>query len=242
CFTREQKQFWEPGLWMHVLEYISQANNDGLRMKAQVCNRPIGALFSLESSTHAFAFSPTFRAMPGLTHAQRSAEMRKPEVRAKLLAETPSDPNMRLVEWVRDFDHVYPLGDPPNYSPKPEHSVGARARARGLDPLAFVYDALMEKDGRSILYYPITNFQAGNFDELHKIIAHPHSVQGVADGGAHLGVICAASAPTHMLTHWTRDRQDGPRMPIGWAVRELSSATAAGGGLGDRGLVKPGYK
>ena len=49
--------------------------------------------------------------------AQRIAEMRKPEVRAKLMAETPSDPNMRLVEWVRDFDHMYPLGDPPNYSP-----------------------------------------------------------------------------------------------------------------------------
>jgi len=45
-----------------------------------------------------------------------------------------------------------------------------------------------------------------------------------------------------MLTHWTRDRQDGPRMPIGWAVRELSSATAAVVGLDDRGLLKPGYK
>src|SRR5262245_28330251 len=100
-FNLAQNPFWEDGLSLHVLDYINQANNEGLRMKAQVCNRPIGALFSLESSTHAFAFSPTFRAMAGLTHAQRVAEMRKPDVRAKLLSETPSDPNMRLVEWVR---------------------------------------------------------------------------------------------------------------------------------------------
>jgi N-acyl-D-amino-acid deacylase len=241
-FNLAQNPFWENGLSMHVLDYISQANQEGLRMKAQVCNRPIGALFSLESSTHAFAFSPTFRAMAGLTHVQRVAEMRKPDVRARLLAEAPSDPNMRLVEWVRDFDHVYPLGDPPNYSPTPEDSIGARARKRGLDPLGFVYDVLLENDGHSILYFPITNFQFGNFNELHQIITHPHSVQGIADGGAHLGMICDASAPTHLLTHWTRDRKDGERLPLGWAVRELTSATAAVVGLDDRGFVRPGYK
>jgi N-acyl-D-amino-acid deacylase len=241
-FNLAQNPFWETGLSQHVLDYISQANNDGLRMKAQVCNRPIGALFSLESSTHPFAFSPTFKAMAGLTHAQRVAELRKQDVRAKLLAETPSDPNMRLVEWVRDFDHMYPLGDPPNYSPKAEDSIGAAARRRGLDPLSHVYDVLLERDGRNVIYFPITNFQFGNFDELHEIITHPHSVQGIADGGAHLGMICDASAPTHLLTHWTRDRKDGARVPLGWAVRELTSATAEVMGLNDRGLIKPGYK
>ena len=132
-FNLAQNPFWESGLSMHVLDYIAGANKDGLKMTAQVCNRPIGALFSLASSTHPFAFSPTFRAMAGLTHAQRIAEMRKPEVRAKLIAETPSDPNMRIVEWVRDFDHMYPLGDPPNYSPKPaefDRRGGAPAQRR----------------------------------------------------------------------------------------------------------------
>jgi N-acyl-D-aspartate/D-glutamate deacylase len=149
---------------------------------------------------------------------------------------------MRLVEWVRDFDHMYPLGDPPNYSPRPEDSIGARARKAGVTPLEYVYDVLMANDGTAILYFPITNFRAGNFDELSKIITHPHSVQGIADGGAHLGMICDASAPTHLLTHWTRDRKDGPRLPLAWAIREVTSATAAVVGLNDRGLIKPGYK
>jgi N-acyl-D-aspartate/D-glutamate deacylase len=241
-FNLAQNPFWESGLSMHVLDYIASANMDGLKMTAQVCNRPIGALFSLASSTHPFAFSPTFRAMAGLTHAQRIAEMRKGEVRAKLIAETPSDPNMRIVEWVRDFDHMYPLGDPPNYSPGAADSIGAAARRRNAAPLDYVYDVLMENDGTNIIYFPITNFQAGNFDELFKVISHPHSVQGIADGGAHLGMICDASAPTHLLTHWTRDRADGPRVPLAWAIKELTSATAAVVGLNDRGLVKPGYK
>ncbi|MGZ3408854.1 MAG: N-acyl-D-amino-acid deacylase family protein [Xanthobacteraceae bacterium] len=241
-FNLAQNPFWESGLSLHVLDYIAGVNKEGLKMTAQVCNRPIGALFSLASSTHPFAFSPTFKAMAGLTHAQHVAEMRKPDVRAKLLAETPSDPNMRLVDWVRDFDHMYPLGDPPNYSPSAADSIGAAARRHGKAPLEYVYDALMEKGGTNIIYFPITNFQAGNFDELFKIISHPHSVQGIADGGAHLGMICDASAPTHLLTHWTRDRKDGARVPLGWAVRELTSATAAVVGLNDRGLLQPGYK
>ena len=74
------------------------------------------------------------------------------------------------------------------------------------------------------------------------MITHSDSVQGIADGGAHLGMICDASAPTHLLTHWTRDRNDGPRLPIAWAIQQLTSKTAAVVGLNDRGLLKPGYK
>jgi N-acyl-D-amino-acid deacylase len=55
-------------------------------------------------------------------------------------------------------------------------------------------------------------------------------------------MICDASAPTHFLTHWTRDRRDGPRVPLGWAVKELTSATAAVVGLNDRGRLAPSYK
>ena len=241
-FNLAQNPFWEPGLSQHVLDFIAQANNDGLQMKAQVCNRPIGAMFGLECSTHPFVFSPTFRAMSHLPLTGKIAEMHKSEVRARLIAEKPSDPNMRLVEWVRDFDHMYPLGDLPNYSPKPEDSIGARARRLGIPALEHAYDVLLENHGRNVIYFPITNFRLGNFDELFEVITHPHSVQGIADGGAHLGMICDASAPTHMLTHWTRDRKDGPRLSIAWAIQELTSKTAAVVGLGDRGLLRPGYK
>jgi N-acyl-D-amino-acid deacylase len=241
-FNLAQNPFWEDGLSLHVLDYIAQANQDGLTMKAQVCNRPIGALFGLECSTHPFVFSPSYRSIASLPLRERVARLRDRELRVRLLVEIPSDPNVRLVEWVRDFDHLYPLGDPPNYSPRPEDSIGARARAAGRPPLDYVYDYLLERDGKSILYYPITNFGHGNFDELYRIISHPHSVQGIADGGAHLGMICDASAPTHFLTHWTRDRRDGPRVPLGWAVKELTSATAAVVGLNDRGRLAPSYK
>ena len=241
-FNLAQNPFWEPGMWRRILEFVAAANRDGLTMKAQVCNRPIGGNFGLECSTHAFAFSPSFRALEGLSTADKVAAMRSPELRARLLAETPDDPNPRLVAMARDFDRMYRLGDPPNYSPKAGDSIGAAARRRGIPALEYAYDALLEGGGTTLLYYPLTNFQYGNFDEIHDMITHPCTVQGIADGGAHLGMICDASAPTHLLVHWTRDRSDGARLPLSWAVRELTRATAAVVGLDDRGLVAPGYK
>ena len=64
---------------------------------------------------------------------------------------------------------------------------------------------------------------------------------GLGDGGAHYGMICDASFPTYMLTHWVRDRPTG-RLSVAEAVRELTSAPARVAGLADRGRIALGYK
>ena len=49
---------------------------------------------------------------------------------------------------------------------------------------------------------------------------------GVADGGAHVGMICDASRPTFLLTHWARDRTRGQRLPLEPLVRKQTRDTA----------------
>jgi N-acyl-D-amino-acid deacylase len=46
--------------------------------------------------------------------------------------------------------------------------------------------------------------------------------------------------PTFMLTHWTRDRARGAKLPIEWVVRKQTHDTARLYGLGDRGTVEAG--
>jgi N-acyl-D-aspartate/D-glutamate deacylase len=53
-------------------------------------------------------------------------------------------------------------------------------------------------------------------------------------------VICDASLPTFMLTHWTRDRSRGERLPLELVVKKQSHDTARLYGLGDRGTIEPG--
>ena len=55
-------------------------------------------------------------------------------------------------------------------------------------------------------------------------------------------MICDGSFPTSMLTHWTRDRTRGEKLPLEWVVKAQCYDTAAAVGLHDRGLLKPGYK
>src|SRR5690606_18241931 len=77
---------------------------------------------------------------------------------------------------------------------------------------------------------------------LREMLTHPNVVLGLADGGAHCAIICDASIPTTMLTHWTRDRRRGERLPLPFVVKRQTRDTAELYGLLDRGLVAPGYK
>jgi N-acyl-D-aspartate/D-glutamate deacylase len=74
------------------------------------------------------------------------------------------------------------------------------------------------------------------------MIVHPLTVPGLSDGGAHVGMICDGSFPTTMLTHWTRDRVRGPKLPLSDVIRMQTRDTARLLGLNDRGVVKPGYR
>jgi N-acyl-D-aspartate/D-glutamate deacylase len=73
------------------------------------------------------------------------------------------------------------------------------------------------------------------------MLAHPNTVVGLGDGGAHVGTICDASFPTTLLTLWTRDRATG-RLDLPFAVQRHTRDTARTVGLLDRGVIAPGYR
>jgi len=81
-----------------------------------------------------------------------------------------------------------------------------------------------------------------SFDGIRPQLMDPSTVLSLSDGGAHCGVICDASMPTYLLTHWVRDRERGERIPLELAIKRQTSETAALYGLCDRGTLKPGLK
>ena len=230
-----------PDLWRELFEVSAGAVREGARVYPQVAGRPFGLLVGLQT-THAFLDRPAYRAVADLPLEQRVAAMRDPEVRRRIVEDQVErrDPMARLVR--SSFDKMFVLGDPVDYEPGPERSIAALAAARGRSPEEVLYDVLLEDDGRSFLVFPLLNYSEGNADAIREMLLHPQGALGLGDGGAHCGIICDASIPTFMLTHWVRDRSRGPRLPLEYVVQKMTRDTARLYGLSDRGVVRPGFK
>jgi N-acyl-D-aspartate/D-glutamate deacylase len=135
---------------------------------------------------------------------------------------------------------IYVLGDPPVYEPGPERSATGIAAARGMDEWEVLLDLLLEDGGCQLLNSPVLNYTDGNLDAAGEMLQHPTSAFGLGDGGAHAGQTCDASTTTFLLSHWARDREHG-RLSVEDAVHKMTRATATLYGLGDRGVLAPGY-
>ena len=101
-------------------------------------------------------------------------------------------------------------------------------------------DWLLEDDGDALLFSPLGSYVDHDHEAIREMIMHPSSILGLSDGGAHCGLICDASFPTYLLTHWTRDRTRGERIPVEHVVHKQTQATAVAYGMFDRGVVAPG--
>jgi len=230
-----------PRRWRQTLDSINEASARGLSITAQIAARPVGLLLGLELSRNPFQTHPSYRAIAKLPLAERLKLLHQAELRAAILSETPTTTDDPLF-FRPNYDKMYLLGDPPDYEQPPENALGAQARRRGCQPEELAYDAMLSEDGRGMLYVPFLNYADGNLDAVHEMLRDPHSVPGLSDGGAHCGIICDASFPTYLLTHWTRDRSRGEKLSIPFVVAAQSRKTALSVGLHDRGVIAAGYK
>lgn len=227
-------------VWEAAMAQVEAANARGLRVKAQVLPRPVGLLSGFELSANPFCLCPSYAGLEALPFSERIEKLRTPQMRERLLAEKPKEGHP-LAMIARNWDWMFPLGDPPDYEPPLESSIGARARAAGVPPEEIAYDYLLSADGHAMLYNTLGNYYEGRLDAVYALMTHPDVVVGLGDGGAHYGAICDASYPSFMLTYWVRDRA-GPRLGLGEAVRILAASPAEMVGLADRGRIAPGYK
>ncbi len=229
-----------PNLWRELMDESLRAVSEGADLWPQVAGRGFGLL------------SGHFTTYCLLDQIPAYVELKARDLRPdELVSALRTDPVREAIEsWEPDpataermeqaYRTSFVLGSPPDYEPGPERSLTGIAAATGRSPLSVAYDAMLEEDGRGLLYVPVLNYSDGNLDAAREMLLHPRSASGLGDGGAHCGVICDASQPTFMLTHWTRDRARGERLPLEWIVKKQSHDTAHLYGLGDRGTLEAG--
>ena len=230
-----------PDHWRRVMDRIAEARGKGVDLTAQVAIRPVSLLLGLQSSLHPFITCPTYRReLADLDLDQRVERMRDPQMRATLIEEHADRTHGFTGMIAQSFHKMFPLGDPPDYEPAPEHSIKSRAERAGVAPAEMIYDTMLARDGRELMLFPLANYSDGNHDVVREMNLADGTVPGLSDGGAHCGIICDASFPTYMLTHWVRDRSRGERLPLEYVVQRQCRDTARQVGLEDRGTLEPG--
>jgi N-acyl-D-amino-acid deacylase len=222
-----------PDFWRTALEHVQRCNESGAQLIVQTHGRPTGLVVGWDTF-NPFAGRPSCDALAHLAVDERVEALRRPAVRAAVLAEGESPgANGRMSVLTKLWPFVFPMVDGPTFEPTADESVAARASAASVDNETMLYDLMCDYP----LQLSLGGYRRHDLSAIYEIMTHPDAMLGLADGGAHCSIICDSSMPSFLLQHFVRDRTRGPRMSVEAAVRLLTSRPAEVYGLADRGVL-----
>jgi len=237
-----EQQDARPEWWEQLLDGIEDAQSEGINMYGQVPPRATGILMGLTATLNPFRFHPAYMEIADLALEERVEIMSNDEFKEKLLNDNALSINPLVDEIVNSYSKMFKLGEPANYEPDPEMSFESLANSSNMTAQEIAYDAMLEKDGRALIYHPLFNYQTGDLSLVEKMLKHPYTISGLGDAGAHCGAISDASFPTTLVQHWSRDRSRGSKLPLETVIKMQTSETANLLGIKDRGVLAKGYK
>ncbi len=240
--------FDSPGRWRDVIRQVKEGNAAGARVFPQVGSRPTGLVFGI-GSYHPFMAKPTFIRLRALPRAEMLAELRKSEIKARILAEEnvpqefPGKMESVIVTANLPMEMTFALEDDSTYEPVFDESFAALAKAGGYaDGASYLYDYLVAGNGDAFAIVFFTNYAGFNLDPVREMQIDDCTVVGLSDGGAHVGLIFDAVNPTYQLTYWARDRKRGATIPLAHVINRQSGRNADLFGFTDRGRIAPGMR
>src|SRR3989454_8588999 len=209
-----------------VLEHSAALQARGIRVIPQVSCRPLMVEFQLRAPFPLESMS-----------VMKPVSQADPAGRRRLYA----DPAFRraLRERIDECRIGAPFRDITITEHPPDPSVADRrlgdvAAERGVHPVDLALDLSLAADLETRFRMPILNTDPAIVAEL---LAHPATMIGLSDAGAHASQLCDACAPTELLGTWVRERGV---LSLEEAVRRLTTQPAEVFGITDRGRLAPG--
>jgi N-acyl-D-aspartate/D-glutamate deacylase len=218
-----------PGSYRAFLDLTEKTLRGGARVIPQVSCRPLNFEFDL-AEPFPFESMPAFQPVSAADREGKVRLYRDPAFRAAVRAALSSDRGgpLRLC-WDRTV--VTHVPGEPSLGERPLVDV---ARARGVDPLDCMFDLGVASGLGARFRMAILNFDES---EVAELLAHPDTVLGLSDAGAHANQLCDACFSTHLLGHWVREKGT---LSLERAVHMLTGRPAEVMGIADRGRLVPG--
>ena len=214
-----------PGSHRGFLEASEKLTDQGLEVYPQVTCRPLNFEFQF-SAPFPFESLPFFKQVSQSDHEGKKRiyadEAFRTEFRNKqpggitgnwedsVVSECPQDPSIN------------------------ERNIAELAAERGVDPADLVLDLALESDLKARFRMAIFNTDE---EAVAELLNHPGVILGLSDAGAHASQLCDACFSTHLLSHWTREKEV---LDLEQAVSLLTSRSADVFGIRDRGRLEVG--
>jgi N-acyl-D-aspartate/D-glutamate deacylase len=238
--TISSRQGDRPNPWTYQLDYLDECAAAGARVWGQTTTRSINAIFSLKSYLP-FDVLPAWKELRQLPLVEQKRRLGDPATRRLLVAEEAR---------MKPRDNVFQGGGAATTDPrKPDYAnlyamkdvewndptVAELAAARGQHPVEVMIDLALANDNQ-VFVQPLVNEHP---DHVLGMLRHPRTLATFSDSGAHVCQEMGSSLQTHLLSYWVRAKQ---AFTLEEAVRMLTFDNASAWELGDRGLVREGYR
>jgi N-acyl-D-aspartate/D-glutamate deacylase len=218
-------------LWLDALDEIAAA---GGRAVGQMNVMPTSSAILSFMTVLPFDRLPTWERLRRVPSAEKRSQLMDPGVRQRLVDEATHGPyknNIGAEVGAPQFDRMYLF----NAAGRSEEPVAHLASRAGVGPVDFMIDLAIESDLTQLFIQPMYIYSD---EEVMTGIRHPHTVVAGSDAGAHVGQIIDSAIPTHLLSHFVREKE-----MLTWeeAVRLLTRDPALVWGFENRGLVRKGF-
>jgi N-acyl-D-aspartate/D-glutamate deacylase len=177
---------------------------------------------------------PTWSDVLSLPLVQKTAQLRDPEVRAKLVAAAQGTPFQRRTE----FDE-YTIGDTiaPENKALEGRRVGDIAADQGLDAFGALVEILVRDEYRTVLWPAPGLDSEADWAMRAELWENPDVLIGGSDAGAHLDRMLGSTYPTRFLADTLRGRR---LVSLERCVQLMTKVPAELFGLRDRGQLREG--
>jgi N-acyl-D-aspartate/D-glutamate deacylase len=218
-----------PGSHRMFLERSDEIQRAGLVVVPQVACRPLNFEFDL-AEPFVLESMAAFGAAAGYDRAGRVRAYRDPAFRQQVKDQLAGGmAGVFAFAWERMV-----VSYAPAEPALEERRMDELGRERGVDPVDLMLDLALASDLEARFRLAVVNFDE---NEVAELLAHPGTMLGLSDAGAHANQLCDACFATHLLGHWVRERRT---LALEQAVRMLTSWPAEVMGIADRGRLAPG--